>query len=41
MFLVIYINYLQKKTKKLGFKEISGKSRNVLKSWKLRNKGNF
>ena len=37
LFFTIYINYLQK----LSFKENQGKSRNVLKSWKLRNKGNF
>ena len=28
-------------TKKLCFKEFDGKSRNILKVWKLRNKGIF
>ena len=37
VFFIIYTMY----KKKLRFKENQGKSRNILKSWKLRNKGNF
>ena len=37
----MFFYYIQTKNKKLSFKENQGKSRNVLKSWKLRNKGNF
>ena len=38
MLFFYYIHYIQKK---LCFKEFDGKSGNILKVWKLRNKGNF